>query len=259
MGFGEPVALDVQRQRRLLQVAKLSAQVIADHTIDNEGAIYFQGCGKSFAAGKIPPFLTANDTAGFNPLMLRSKLCGYIRAGGSYGPDSARFIDDVHDAQGQLIDLVEVGAHALEHDFLFDIYHVAVAQPFAVHHFAHLHASLQLVGLRLHGEDTNLARFEIVQHGLRHIYERARSKFFEHKGVVRAAARRELRHQAGGNLFAGTVGDESDLFRGLDLQADCNGVVRTGRQLRIECPGAQETAHWAMAALAGSRERPASV
>ena len=32
-----------------------------------------------------------------------------------------------------------------------------------IHHFGHLHAGLQLIGLGLDGEDTDLAGFEIVE------------------------------------------------------------------------------------------------
>ncbi len=57
----------------------------------------------------------------------------------------------------------EVRAHAFQHDLLVDVDHVGVADFAAVHDVGHLHARPQFVGLRLHGEDADLAGFQIVE------------------------------------------------------------------------------------------------
>src|SRR6266699_6633935 len=59
---------------RVVQVAVFSAQVITDHTIDDEGAVRVRGRCKDFAAGKIAPFLRRDDAARFEPFQFRRKL-----------------------------------------------------------------------------------------------------------------------------------------------------------------------------------------
>src|SRR6476660_5464684 len=57
-----------------LQITKPFAQVITDHAVHHKYTISIHGRGKNFAAGQITPFVTGNNTAGFEPLEFRRKL-----------------------------------------------------------------------------------------------------------------------------------------------------------------------------------------
>ena len=70
---------------------------------------------------------------------------------------------------------------------LVDVDHVRVADLAAVHHVGHLHARAQFVGLRLDGEDAHLAGFQVVQHGARHVGQRARRQILENPASIRRA------------------------------------------------------------------------
>ncbi len=128
----------------------------------------------------------------------------------------------------QAIDEVEVGAHALAHDFGSDVDHVGVAHVAAVDDVGHLHARVELVGLDLDGEDGDLRGFHVGEHGRGHVDEGARGEVFEDKGVPGAAALGKLRGKGGGDGLGGVVGDERDLLRGVDAEAGGDGGARAG-------------------------------
>ena len=130
----------------------------------------------------------------------------------------------------EAVDEVEVGAHALAHDLRRDVDHVGVAHVAAVDDVGHLHARVELVGLHLDGEDGDLRGFHVGEDGGGHVDERARGQVFEHEGVPGAAALGQLRAEGGGDGLGGAVGDERDLFGGLDAQAGGDGRARAGNE-----------------------------
>ncbi len=145
------------------------------------------------------------------------------------------------DLLAQAVDQVEVGAHALAHDFGRDVDHVRVAHVAAVDDVGHLHARAELIGLHLHGKDGDLRGFHVGQHGGGHVGERARGEVFEEEGVPRAADGGELGGEGGGDGRGDAIGDQRDFFLGLDAQAGGDGGagslgelggVRGGKQLR---------------------------
>ncbi len=130
--------------------------------------------------------------------------------------------------------MVEVGAHAFQHDLAVDVDHVRVAHAAAVDDLGHLHARLQLVGLHPHGEDAHVAGLHVFRDLVRQAGQRARRQIFQHKGLEGAANLDQFLRDAGGNFPARVVGDQRDLFRGLNAQAGVHRVVGAGREFGIE-------------------------
>ncbi len=81
----------------------------------------------------------------------------------------------------------EVGAHAFQHDLLVDVDHVGVAHLAAVDDVGHLHARLQFVALRVHGEDADLAGLHVVGDRGGKIGQRTRRQILQHEGLERRA------------------------------------------------------------------------
>ena len=73
--------------------------------------------------------------------------------------------------------------------------------------------------LDLDGEDRYLGRFHVGEDGGGHIGKGARGEVFEEECVPLAAEGGELRGEGCGDGFRGAVGDEGDLFAGVDAEA----------------------------------------
>src|ERR1700722_6812839 len=58
------------RKWPVMQVAVFRAQIIADSTVDDEDTIRVHRCGEYFAAGKITPLFTTNDSTRLQPFQL---------------------------------------------------------------------------------------------------------------------------------------------------------------------------------------------
>src|SRR5271165_1507785 len=173
MGVGQAIALYVNRQRVLPQAAKLRAQPVADDSVNHKCSVHFAGGSKHFAAGQVPPFIRADDAAGLDPAVVRAQVGGEVGPGGSLGPHLLGASHGFDNLGANAIDFEEVGPHALQHNLVVDVNHVGVPNLAAVDHVGHLHARAQFVGLRLHGEDANLAGLEIVHDLFRKIGQRA--------------------------------------------------------------------------------------
>ena len=141
------------------------------------------------------------------------------------------------DAGGDLVNLTEVGAHALEHDLAVDVDHVRVTDAVTVDHFGHLHARAELPGLRLNDEQADLARGKVIENYWRHVPERAGFNLFEDPDAMRRADGPHFVDQARGDFLRGPIGDDGDFLLRLDTQANAHGVARAGRKLRVEIQG----------------------
>src|SRR5260370_16785263 len=64
----EPRALDLQRQRRGLQVAVFSVEMIAGGGVADERAIHRCWSGENFAGRKICPVTRGDEPAGLHPI-----------------------------------------------------------------------------------------------------------------------------------------------------------------------------------------------
>ena len=69
--FGDAIVLDADGQRLARQVLILLAEIIADDAVDHADAVDFAGRSEDFAAGKIAPFVAADDAAGLDPVVVR--------------------------------------------------------------------------------------------------------------------------------------------------------------------------------------------
>ena len=132
----------------------------------------------------------------------------------------------------EAIDEVEVGAHALAHDFGRDIDHVSVAHVAAVDDVGHLHARVEFVRLHLHREDGDLRRLHVVKDRGGHVVERAGREVFEDEGVPGTAALGKLGGKGSSDWLGGAVGDERDFLVGLDTQTGDHGGAGAGDEFR---------------------------
>src|ERR1700730_12269082 len=73
-GVDEASFLDLQNQRRGLQVAILAIEMVAGGGVAYESAIDRSGRGKNFARGKIGPVSRADQSAGFYPIETGIKM-----------------------------------------------------------------------------------------------------------------------------------------------------------------------------------------
>ena len=104
----------------------------------------------------------------------------------------------------------------------------------AIDHIRHLHARPQFAMLRLGGEDADLARFHVIENGLRFRAEGPHRVIFQHESVVAAAHQVELRYQRRADLGRFLVRDQRDFLLRFDAQAGADGVVRALNQFRVE-------------------------
>ncbi len=151
---------------------------------------------------------------------------------------------DFHDLLAESIDAVEVCPHALHHDLVINVDHVGVAHAPAIHDIGHLHARFQLVALYIHRKNADLAGLHVVGDFPRKTGERAFGDFLEDKGLERRTDFDQFLRDAGGDLAAGQVGDDRDLFLGLNPQAGIHRVVGARRELGVEGRGGQVGQQW---------------
>ena len=110
-----------------------------------------------------------------------------VGACGRGGADVGGLADLVEDGLAEVVDGEEVGAHALRHDLGGDVDHVGVAHAAAVHDVGHLHAAVQLVGLDLDGEDTDLRGLHVFEDDSGHLGKGSRCDGLQDKGIPGAA------------------------------------------------------------------------
>jgi len=75
-----PIVLDLDSKRVVLEIAEAFAKIIADHTIDDENTVGVLRRSKNLAAGKIAPFVLSDNAAGLEPFEFRRKLGLEFRA-----------------------------------------------------------------------------------------------------------------------------------------------------------------------------------
>ena len=102
-----------------------------------------------------------------------------------------RAANNLQDFSAESVHAIEVSAHTLQHDLAIDVDHVGVPHPAPVHDVGHLHARLQFVALRVHGEDADFAGLHVVGDLLRQISQRARRQVFQHKRPERRTEARQ--------------------------------------------------------------------
>jgi len=235
-GFGgdEAIFFDADGEWGIAEVAVFGAEVIADDAIDDEDAIDFTGRGEALAAREIAPLIGGDDAGGFEPLIAGVHVGDDVGAVGGFAADLAGGGGDIADRDGEGVDFVEVGAHALEHDAFFDIDHVGVAHAAAVDDVGHLHAAVEFALLGDDGEEGDLGLFHVFEDGGGHVGEGAGGVIFKAEGIPLAAEGIELVGEGGGDLLAGEVGDEGDAFGLLNAEAGMDGVVGAGGKLGVE-------------------------
>ncbi len=135
----------------------LLAQEIADHAVDDQRAVDVAGRGEHFAAGQVAPLVGADQAARLQPLVVRIERRGEVAAALGRRAHFLRVADDVDHFRAEAIDLVKIGAHALEHHLAVDVDHVAMAHLPAIDDVGELHARAELVALHVHGQDADLA------------------------------------------------------------------------------------------------------
>jgi hypothetical protein len=82
--------------------------------------------------------------------------------------------------------------------------------------------------LRVHAEDADVGGFEGVEYGSGGGFYGARAEIFEEETGARGVEIFDGGSEAGGYGAAGLVGDEGDLFAGLDAEAGFYGVFGAG-------------------------------
>ena len=227
----DAVGGDLNGERSGGEEAVAGAEPVPDYSVDDKGAVDFAGRGEAFAAGEIAPLFRGDDAGGFEPFVAGVHVGGDVGAGGGGGADAGCFANAVENLLGEAVDEIEVGAHALAHDFRRDVDHVSVAHAAAVDDVGHLHAGVELVGLDLHGEDGDLRRFHVGEDGGGHVNERARGEVFEDEGVPLTTELGKLRGDGRGDGLGDAIGDEGDLFGGRDAQAGGDSGTGAGDEL----------------------------
>jgi hypothetical protein len=112
------------------------------------------------------------------------------------------------------------------------------------------------VGLRTHRENAHLAGLHIVEHGARHVAQRARGQVFQDPGIKKEVVTGQFVGQRDGDFAARQVGNQRDFFFRANAQTADHGVARAGRQICIErqCQQLFPRVH-----CAASANRPRSV
>ncbi len=233
------VAFDVDGEGLIAEDAVAGAEEVAYDAVDDEDTVDFAGRGEALAAREVAPFFGADDAGGFEPAVVGIELGVDVGAGGGGCANVSGGADFFEDGLREAVDGEEVGAHALGHDLWGDVDHVGVTHAAAVDDVGHLHAAMQLVGLDFDGEDADLRGLHVVEDGRRKIDEWAGGEGFEDEGVPGATDAVEFRDERGGDGEAALVGDEGDLFVGLDAQAGGDRVASAGGELGGEGGGAE--------------------
>src|SRR5579863_1965478 len=232
--LGEAIALHADRERSFFQVSELCAEIIANHAVDDKSAIYLARRGEDFSTGQVAPLFWRNNTAGFQPLVIRIEVGGEICTGRGFCADLGSFADHLDDFLAQSVDSLEVGSHAFEHDLPVDIDHVRVADLAAIDHVGHLDARAEFIRLHLDGKDGDLAGFQVVENLAWQVFQRAVCQFLQNPGVVRCAHLLEFSNDGGGNLKGDFVRNDTHALAWLNAQADVHGVVSPGGEFGIE-------------------------
>src|SRR5207247_11053148 len=60
-----PIVLDLDSKRVVLEIAEALAKIIADHTIDDENTVGVLWRGKNLAAGKMARYVLSENAVGF--------------------------------------------------------------------------------------------------------------------------------------------------------------------------------------------------
>ena len=79
-GVNQAGLLDLQNQRRGLQVTVLAIEVVAGGGITDKSAVHGRGSGKNFTCGKIRPISRTDQSAGFYPIEAGIKMRGDVCA-----------------------------------------------------------------------------------------------------------------------------------------------------------------------------------
>ena len=217
-----------------MQVAVLTAEIIADHTIDHESSVRVRRRSEDFTAGKIAPFLRHDDAARFEPFQLRRKFrfeISTVRRATLYALSMSRPLDQ---PLTKCIDRPKIGAHSFTHDLRRDIDHMRVTDSALVHHIAHLHARAEFARLRSSGEDRHLRLREIIENNSRHGCERTRRMILENKNRMPGADFFDFRLQCCRDLARRLVGDDRDAFVWPNSKANLDRVVRARHKVSVD-------------------------
>src|SRR5579871_131185 len=221
----EAIAFDRQRQRRRVEQSVPLAQPVADDAIDDKGAVHFERRREDLAARQVAPLLRADETAGLDPLVGRRQRGRQIAAASTRRPNVCGAGNNLEHATAQRIDLGEIRAHALPHDFRRDVHHVRMTNPPAVDDVGHCHSKRQLVRLRGRRKDTDLTALERLGHWCRHRRQRPRRQILEHERLDRGADVVDLLPQCVRDIAGVAIGNQRDVFVPLNIQAHANRVA----------------------------------
>ncbi len=151
---------------------------------------------------------------------------------------------DVHDLLAERVNAIEVGPHAFQHDLVIDVDHVGVPHATPVDDIGHLHSRFQLVTLNVDRENADLAGLHVFGNLRRQASQRAFRQVLQHESLERRTDFDQLIGDAGSDVPAGQVGDDRDLFVGLNPQAGLHGVAGPRRKLGVEWSGGQIGQQW---------------
>src|SRR5580658_483359 len=110
------ISLHSNGQRMLTQTPKLGAKPIAYDAVNYKRSVDLTGRGKNFSAWQVPPFVRANDPAGFHPAIIRIQIRNQIGARRRFGSNLLRSAYHVDDLDANAVHLQKVGSHSLQHD-----------------------------------------------------------------------------------------------------------------------------------------------
>ena len=190
----DAVGGDLDGEGRGGEKAVAGAEPVAYDAVDDEGAVDFSGRGEAFAAGKIAPFFRRDDAGGFEPFVAGIHVGSDVGSGGGGGADARGTANTIENFLAESVDEVEVGAHALAHDFRGDVDHVGVTHVAAVDDVGHLHAGARARWPGPGRRRWRPARFPCRRGPRRACRRGARGEVFQNEGVPRAAdARRAAR------------------------------------------------------------------
>jgi hypothetical protein len=96
-------------------------------------------------------------------------------------------------------------------------------------------SSAQLTWHRIHAQNSGIGAFKRVENRFRRTHKGARRKILQQKFFARRSARFNCSRKAGGNFFAGAVGDERDAFTGLNREAGFDRVSRARDKFLLCC------------------------
>ena len=228
----DAVACDLNCQRSRVEETISRAQPIANNAVHNKGSVDLAGRGEALAAWQVAPLLRRDDAGGLEPFVSGIHFGGNISAGSGGGANADGAANPIQNLLAEPVNKIKVRSHALAHDLWRDVDHMSMAHVAAVDYVGHLHARVEFIGLHLDRKDRYLRGFHIGEHLGGHVDERARGKVFEDERVPIAATLGELRGKSGGDGLGDAIGDERDLFRGVDAQARGSGRDRSRLEFR---------------------------